>query len=178
MKSDIGPLRAPLACVGDTNEGGSMRFSPTLVSRAARVATLGYACLALAPLPARAVDATPAANGETGPMKAVMAEYRKKLAEYNMAWEAYEKIAGPYWRDVTEKRSRRRTKMANDIKLTTADYVMTQPPPYRGPQKPDNPLAPKAKGDVPDVTDFLANAKSEFDFVPEGPADEGSYTRA
>jgi hypothetical protein len=155
-----------------------MRPSASTAYRAAGIAAATCACLLLAPCTAVAVDAAGATNGETGPMKAVMAEYRKKLAAYNKAWEAYEKIAGPYWSAVTDKRSRRRTKMANAIKLTTADYVMTQPPPYKGPPKPDNPLAPKSKGEVPDVTDFLANAKAEFDFVPEAPANEGTYKRA
>ena len=77
---------------------------------------------------------------ETAPMKAAMAEYRKKLAAYTKAYDAFEKIAGPYWRDVTDKRSRRRTKVANNIRLTADDYVMTQPPVYTGPDKPENPL--------------------------------------
>jgi hypothetical protein len=107
-----------------------------------------------------------------------MAEYRKQLAAYNKAWDAYEKIAAPYWRAVTEKRSRRRTQMANNIRLTANDYVMTQPPPYTGPSKPDNPLAPKKKSEIPDVADFLAEAKTHFAFVPEAPADEVSFKRA
>jgi hypothetical protein len=79
---------------------------------------------------------------------------------------------------VTEKRSRRRTKQANNIPMTPDDYVMKQPPNYTGPSKPDNPLTPKPRGDVPDVEQFLSNAKTEFDFVPEGPADEVAYKRA
>jgi hypothetical protein len=155
-----------------------MRFSPVHGCSAAGVTALSCACLLLAPMSASAVDAAPAANGATAPLKARMAEYRKKLAAYNKAWDAYEKVAAPYWRAVTEKRSRRRTKMANAIRLTAADYVMTQPPAYTGPPKPENPLAPKKKHDVPDVEEFLANAKAEFDFVPEAPADEATFKRA
>jgi hypothetical protein len=108
-----------------------------------------------------------------------MAEYRKRLIAYNKAWDAYEKIAAPYWRAVTEKRSRRRTQMANSIRLTANDYVMTQPPPYTGPSKPDNPLAQKKKkSDIPDVTDFLAEAKTHFSFVPETPREEVDFKRA
>ncbi|KAB2937667.1 MAG: hypothetical protein K8F92_14850 [Hyphomicrobium sp.] len=155
-----------------------MRLLPVPACRAAGIVALGCACLLFAPLTARGVDAAPATNGENGPMKAVMAEYRKKLAEYNKAWDAYEKIAAPYWRAVTDRRSRRRTKMANDMRLTTADYVMTQPPIYTGPPKPENPLEPKKKPDIPDVDEFLAQAKAEFGFVPEAPADEVAFKRA
>ncbi|MDP1640377.1 MAG: hypothetical protein Q8L61_05615 [Hyphomicrobium sp.] len=154
-----------------------MRRLPVSASRAAMIAALGCACLALAPLPGLAVDA--AGNGtETAPMKAAMAEYRKKLAEYTKAYDAFDKIAGPYWRAVTDKRSRRRTKVANNIRLTADDYVMTQPPVYTGPDKPENPLQPGKKSDIPDATDFLANAQAEFGFVPEAPADEVAYKRA
>ena len=52
---------------------------------AAGILAAACACLLLAPCTAVAVDAAGAANGETGPMKAVMAEYRKKLADYNKA---------------------------------------------------------------------------------------------
>jgi len=155
-----------------------MRNTPVPASRAALFAAFGCACLAFVPLPARAVDAPPSGNGETAPVKAAMAEYRKQLAEYNKAWEVFEKVAAPYWREVTEKRSRRRTKAANNIPLTADDYVMKQPPTYTGPDKPENPLAPKSRGEVPDVSDFLANAKAEFDFTPEPPADESAFKRA
>jgi hypothetical protein len=137
---------------------------------------LGCACLALAPLPGLAVDA--AGNGTETAMKAAMAEYRKQLAAYTKAYDAFDKIAGPYWRAVTDKRSRRRTKVANNMRLTAADYVMTQPPVYTGPDKPENPLQPGKKSDIPDATDFLANAAAEFGFVPEAPADEVAYKRA
>lgn len=155
-----------------------MRLPPVRPCRVAGLAALGCACLLFVPLAARGADAAPAANGESGPMKAVMAEYRKKLAAYTKAWDAYEKIAAPYWRAVTDKRSRRRTKMANDIPLTASDYVMTQPPIYTGPPKPENPLEPKKKSDIPDVEEFLAQAKAEFGFEPEAPTDEVAFKRA
>ena len=156
-----------------------MRRSPVPAYRAAGVAALGCAFLMLSPLAAQAAEAATTTGTETGPMKAAMAEYRKKLAAYNKAYDAYEKVAGPYWRAVTDKRSRRRTKVANHMQITADDYVMTQPPVYTGPEKPDNPLQPgKQRSEIPDVEDFLANAKAEFDFVPEAPADEIAYKRA
>jgi hypothetical protein len=157
-----------------------MRRSPISAYRAAAIAALGCAYLVIAPLTSHAVDAATSTDTEPGPLKARMAEYRKKLTEYHKAWDAYEKIAGPYWRAVTDKRSRRRTKVANNMQITAADYVMTQPPVYTGPEEPEDPLAPtkKKRGDIPEVEDFLANAKAEFDFVPEAPADEITYKRA
>jgi hypothetical protein len=131
------------------------------------------------PLASHAAEAATTTGTETAPMKAAMAEYRKKLAAYNKAYDAYEKVAGPYWRAVTDKRSRRRTKVANNMRITADDYVMTQPPVYTGPEKPDDPLQPgKKRSEIPDVEDFLASAKAEFGFVPEAPADEIAYKRA
>ncbi|NSL71922.1 hypothetical protein [Hyphomicrobium sulfonivorans] len=125
-----------------------------------------------------AVDA-PATEGDApAPLKMHLDEYRELLATHNRAWEEYEKIAAPYWQSVTEKRSRRRTKMANGLTLTEADYVMEQPPAFTGPPKPENPLAPKTKSPIPDVQEFLAAAKAEFDFEPERPQSEVAFKRA
>jgi hypothetical protein len=156
-----------------------MPTSPVSARRAMILAALASAFVAFAPLTSHAVDAATETGTETAPMKAAMAEYRRKLAAYTKAYDAFDKVAGPYWRDVTDKRSRRRTKVANNIRLTADDYVMTQPPVYTGPDKPENPLTPgKKHSDIPDVADFLANAKAEYDFVPEAPADEVTYKRA
>jgi hypothetical protein len=150
--------------------------------RAACMAALGCASVACVPRAVHAVDAAPPARVEPSPqsLKGRLAEYRRKLTEYNKVRDAFEKIAGPYWRAVTDKRSRRRTKVANDLAIVADDYVLTQPPVYSGPSKPDDPLAPAKKqhGDIPDVADFLAQAKAEFGFTPEAPADEIAYKRA
>ena len=157
-----------------------MRRSPVPAHRAAMIAVLACAFVGLSPLASHAVDAETEITPETAPMKAAMAEYRKKLAEYNKAYDAYEEIAAPYWRDVTDKRSRRRTKVANHIRLTADDYAMTQPPVYTGPSKPENPQTPskEKRGPIPDVEEFLAAAQAEFAFVPETPADEIDFKRA
>ena len=157
-----------------------MRRLPVSAHRAATLAVLACAFVGLSPPTSHAVDAETETAAETAPMKAAMAEYRKKLAAYNKIYDAYEKVAAPYWRDVTDKRSRRRTKVANNIRLTAGDYVMTQPPVYTGPSKPENPLTPskERRGPIPDVEEFLAAAKAEFDFVPETPADEIDFKRA
>lgn len=154
-----------------------MRRAPGLASRIAVLAIMCGAVVDLGCSRAEAVEA-PAPTDVPAPVKAALAEYRKKLAQYNKAWEAYEKTAGPYWRDITDKRSRRRTKTANNIPLTADDYVLKQPPVYTGPSKPENPLTPKTRGEVPDVADFLENAKKEYDFAPERPSNEMAFKRA
>ena len=107
-------------------------------------------------------------------MKAAMAEYRKKLAEYTKAYDAFDKIAGPYWRDVTDKRSRRRTKVANNMRLSADDYVMTQPPVYSGPEKPENPLQPgKKRSDIPDVDRLPRQCAGRVRLRPRGAGRRG-----
>jgi len=119
---------------------------------------------------------------ETAPvsLKVRIAIYRRKLAEYTKAHDAYEKLAGPYWQAVTEKRSRRRAKMARGEALDLDDYVAEQPPVYSGPPKPKDPQEekrPKPR-EIPDVTDFLAHARAQFGFTPQTPATELDYKRA
>jgi hypothetical protein len=106
-------------------------------------------------------------------------KYRKDLAAYERAWNAYEKVAVPYWRSVTEKRSRRRTKMANGMRLTAADYVMQQPPVYKGPPKPNDPAKSEKPGSgIPEVKDFLEQGELKFGFTPEHPVTERGFKRA
>ncbi len=62
-----------------------MRRSPISAYRAAAIAALGCAYLVIAPLTSHAVDAATSTDTEPGPLKARMAEYRKKLTEYHKA---------------------------------------------------------------------------------------------
>lgn len=123
-----------------------------------------------------------AAQAEAAPvsLKVRIAVYRKKLAEYTKAHDAYEKLAGPYWSAVSEKRSRRRAKMAKGQALDLDDYVAEQPAVYSGPPKPKDPQEekrPKPR-EIPDAADFLAHAKEQFGFTPQAPAAEIDYKRA
>jgi len=130
---------------------------------------------------ARAEPAQPAAPAPAPvDMQKRMEIYRKKLAEYTKAWDAYEKVAGPYWKSVTEKRSARRAKRAHGGTVTADDYVLTQPPIYDGPPKPKNPEEenkPQPR-EIPVREDFLANAKEHFGFVPQAPETEVAYKQA
>src|SRR4029077_1932499 len=64
--------------------------------------------------------------------------------------------------------------------VSIADYVLTQPPAYTGPPKPQNPLKPEVQPPriyVPVVADFVAAARQEFKFVPRFPQSETEFRR-
>jgi len=149
-----------------------------------RISRAVAAILMLSPLAAGAPRAEPAAATVPAPapvdMQKRMDIYRKKLAEYTKAWDAYEKVAVPYWKSVTEKRSARRSKRAHGGTVTADDYVLKQPPIYDGPPKPKNPEEenkPQPR-EIPVREDFLANAKEHFGFVPQAPETEIAYKQA
>jgi hypothetical protein len=137
--------------------------------------------LLISPLAIGATAATARAEEPaSADMQKRMAIYRKKLAEYTTAWDAYEKVAVPYWRSVSDKRSARRAKRARGGQITAADYVLEQPPVYTGPPKPKNPEEenkPQPR-EIPVVEDFLANAKEHFGFTPQAPAKEIDFKQA
>ena len=68
-----------------------------------------------------------------------IAEYRRKLREYQEARAAFEEEAGAYWSSITEKRRGRNAKRREHQAITLDDYVLTQPPVYTGPKRPVNP---------------------------------------
>ncbi len=113
-------------------------------------------------------------------MQRRMAIYRKKLAEYTKAWDAYEKVAVPYWRSVSDKRRQRRAKRARGGTITAEDYVLEQPPIYTGPPKPKNPEEEKKPPprEIPVIEDFKANAKEHFAFTPQAAGSEIEFKRA
>src|SRR4051812_47205212 len=62
-----------------------------------------------------------------------IAEYQRKLAEYQAARAAFEEQAGPYWASISEKRKGRNAKRRERQPITLNDYVLTHPPLYTGP---------------------------------------------
>ena len=68
-----------------------------------------------------------------------IAEYRRKLKEYQEARAAFEQEAGAYWNAIAEKRRGRNAKRRERQPITLDDYVLTQPPLYDGPKRPVNP---------------------------------------
>ena len=67
---------------------------------------------------------------------AAMAQYRRALEDYNTAWQSYSVAAGSYWNSISVKRKLRNAKRAQGETLSIDDYVLAQPPVYKGPPKP------------------------------------------
>src|SRR3954454_18900104 len=111
-----------------------------------------------------------------------IAEYRRKLKEYQAARAAFEQQAGPYWASITEKRRGRNAKRRERQPITLNDYVLTHPPLYTGPKKPVDPAPepsePRERKAIPVVADLLKAAAEEFQFTPQRPAAEVDFKRA
>jgi hypothetical protein len=146
---------------------------------------LGLVALALpagAPL-ALAMDALPASTADAMAQAAspqAIAEYRRKLKEYQAARAAFEQDAEPYWTSIAEKRRGRNAKRRDRQAITLDDYVLTQPPLYDGPKRPIDPEPqdrPERKP-LPVVADFLQAAMAHFQFTPQRPASEVEFKRA
>ena len=94
--------------------------------------------------PAAAIDAAvlPPATAEAMAQAAspqAIAEYRRKLREYQAARAAFDQEAEPYWTSIAEKRRGRNAKRRERQAITLDDYVLTQPPLYDGPKRPVDP---------------------------------------
>jgi hypothetical protein len=149
----------------------------------------GYCALALLLIaqPAAALDAlAPPRTGDAMAQAAspqAIAEYRLKLREYQEARAAFEEEAGAYWGSITEKRRGRNAKRREHLAIGLDDYVLTQPPVYRGPKRPVNPepepeYPPRARKAIPVVADLLQAASEHFQFTPQRPSSEIEFKRA
>jgi hypothetical protein len=111
-----------------------------------------------------------------------IAEYRRKLAEYQEARAAFDAEAGAYWSSISEKRRGRNAKRRDRQVITLDDYVLTQPPLYSGPGKPVDPAPPekppRERKAIPVVADLLQAASEHFQFAPQRPAAELDFKRA
>jgi hypothetical protein len=112
-----------------------------------------------------------------------IADYRRKLADYQQAHSAFDAEAGAYWSQIAEKRRGRNTKRRERQPITLDDYVLTQPPVYTGPKRPVNP-EPEPEGEprerkfIPVVADFLKAAAQHFNWTPQQPANDIEFKRA
>src|SRR3954471_1292991 len=100
------------------------------------VGTLALALLLASP--ARALDAAevPPATANALAQAAspqAIAEYQRKLQDYQDARAAFEREAGAYWNAISEKRRTRNAKRRERQPIALEDYVLTQPPLYDGP---------------------------------------------
>src|ERR1700738_5309482 len=126
-----------------------------------------FALLLMAPQ-ALAMDAAafPAATADAMAQAAspqAIAEYRRRLQEYQEARGAFEAEASAYWSSIAEKRRGRNAKRREHLALALDDYVLTQPPVYAGPKRPVNPegepeAPPRPYKAIPLVADLLRAA--------------------
>jgi hypothetical protein len=117
------------------------------------------------------------------PSPQAIAEYRRKLKEYQEARAAFDEEAGAYWSAISEKRKGRNAKRRDRQAIVLDDYVLTQPPLYSGPKRPVNPepeeeKPPRERKPLPVVADFLKAAAEQFQFTPQRPAAEVDFKRA
>jgi hypothetical protein len=148
---------------------------------------LALALVLIAPQ-AAAIDAArlPAATAEAMAQAAspqAIAEYRRKLREYQEARAAFEAEAGAYWSSIADKRRGRNAKRREHVAITLDDYVLTQPPVYTGPQRPANlepepEPKPRERKAIPIVADLLQAAREQFQWTPQKPASEVEFKRA
>jgi hypothetical protein len=112
-----------------------------------------------------------------------IAEYRRKLAQYQQARAAFEQEAGAYWGAIADKRRTRNAKRRDHQPIDAEDYVLAQPPVYTGPKRPINPAPepvpprPPHKA-IPVVADLLQAAQQQFQFTPQRPSSELEFKRA
>src|SRR4030081_3449507 len=148
---------------------------------------LGFAVLALSagapPVMAMELPASTADAMAQAASPQAIAEYRRKLKEYQEARAAFEEEAGPYWASISEKRKGRNAKRRERQTITLDDYVLTHPPLYSGPKRPVDPEPqddgkPRERKAIPVVADLLQAAAQEFQFTPQRPSSEVEFKRA
>ncbi|MEA2794584.1 MAG: hypothetical protein QOI87_1964 [Bradyrhizobium sp.] len=142
---------------------------------APRALAMDGVAVAMAPADAMAQAASPQA----------IAEYRRKLREYQEARAAFEQEAGAYWSSIAEKRRGRNAKRRERQTIALDDYVLTQPPVYSGPKRPvdpsptpSEPTEPRQRKAIPVVADLLKAAAEHFQFTPQRPGSEMEFKRA
>jgi hypothetical protein len=113
-----------------------------------------------------------------------IADYRRRLQEYQEARAAFDAEAGAYWSSIIDKRRGRNAKRREHQPITLDDYVLTQPPVYAGPKRPVNPAPePGPEGPsrepkyVPVVADLLRAAAEHFQWSPQRPATDIEFKR-
>jgi hypothetical protein len=108
---------------------------------------------------------------------------RKAYEEYRKARSAFDRRHQIYWRKVEAKREARKARRLLAQAYTAEDYVAEQPPKYQGPELPADIAKivaelkpPQPETPLPNVTDFLESAKSQYGFEPT-PTTERDFKR-
>jgi len=143
------------------------------------------ALVLLAPAaPARDSAALPLAvrNAMAQASPQAIAEYRRKLAEYQQIRGAFDAEAGAYWSQISEKRRGRNAKRRSGQQITLDDYVLEQPPVYTGPKRPVNPEPEETperppRKPLPVAADLLRAAQDLYQFTPQRPTTEAEFKR-
>src|SRR5436190_6930080 len=140
---------------------------------------LALALVAGAP-PSAAMDVPvlpdPVAEAMAQASPQAMAEYRRKLREYEEA----QAPCTAYWNSIAEKRRGRNAKRRAGQQIALDDYVLTQPAVCSGPKRPVDPSAPERppRKALPMVPDLVQAAVEQFQFTPQRPASEVEFKRA
>ncbi|MGJ4966994.1 hypothetical protein ACQR1N_00210 [Bradyrhizobium sp. HKCCYLRH1073] len=114
---------------------------------------------------------------------AAIAEYQRRLAEYQQARAVFDQEAGAYWKAISDKRRIRNAKRRDRQPIGLDDYVLEQPPVYTGPKRPVNP-EPEPEGEprerkyIPVVADLVKAAQEHFQWSPQRPANDIDFKRA
>ncbi len=145
-----------------------------------RIRRLGWAVAFAIAAFAMAAPSVWAARGVKEFAVTLAAPERKAFEEYIAARSAYDGKLDAYWRDVSDTRSKRRGKKARGEPLGPDDYVLTFPPTYAGPelsadlakrwaafQAKQEEKRKEPRRELPGLADFIANAKTHYDFEPE-----------
>jgi hypothetical protein len=131
-----------------------------------------------------AVPAVAASQSPAQDLAAKLIPVQRQIYEdYRRARDAFEAKLRAYWARVDAKRDARRAKHMLAQPLSAEDYVAEQPPKYAGPELPAEiaklvveALPPPPARPLPEVSDFLANAKAQYGFVP-APTTELDFKR-
>jgi hypothetical protein len=151
---------------------------------------LALALLLIAPQAVAMDGASPSAATADAMAQAAspqaIAEYRRKFREYQEARAAFEEQASAYWNSIADRRRGRNAKRREHLAIGLDDYVLTQPPVYTGPPRPQNPepSAPEPEQPrrehkyIPVVADLLKAAAEHFQWTPQQPANDLEFKRA
>jgi hypothetical protein len=162
---------------------GERRERPVILRRQTSILA-GAVWLVLLPQLACGQDAGARPTASQASAEA-MADYRRKLRDFTLAWQSFDSEASEYWSAIVEKRRARQTKRRSGQAMSLDDYVLTQPPVYVGPPRPINPAEPDKPPPVardakyvPTIPEMLASAQKYFQFAPRRPTSELEFKRA
>jgi hypothetical protein len=126
----------------------------------------------------RSRDLLPAVIGDAEAATASWQEYLAARAAFKAEVEGY-------WTSIADKRRGRNAKRRERQQITLDDYVLTQPPVYRGPARPPGPspepvpeVKPRVTKPIPVVSDLVAAALQVYQWTPQRPTNEMEFKRA